>query len=212
MVHNREICEAGINCETALQKRTGEFDFVFHSSNDQTVRGLFAINAAYMAGILRAATGLDIVADPVSGKINMIFVNPAEKKNSIGASSDPALFAKFMKSRKIMCLGVNFDWSGGFEYSEVWIKTNQPEKEIANCIKEEIYNTSGVPSDPIGKASIFSDDKFQEKSLGGSIYTPISSREFTVMKVLYNQAMKNGQSREQSKIVLDSILRTECDI
>lgn len=214
MIHNIEICSAGINCEASLQKRTRDFDLIFHPSNDPTMRGIYAVNAAYMMGFLREATGLDFnysLASEAGDKIMVIFTTPSSKKDT-KASSDPVLFQKFLNSNKAMCLGVNFDWKQGNEYSEVWIKADQSEEEIANCIKEEIYNTSGVPSDPIGKASIFSEDIFQEKSTGRPIYSPISSKEFLVMKILYETTMKNEQTRLESLAALNTLLKEDCGI
>ncbi len=218
MVHIREICPTGINCEGLISKRTEPINFYFISSDTNKRKKLFNANALYLSGFIKASTNLPLTIgkDKVPHRNSSIVVIEFDGKFYEHAqvwknARKAKLLKNFKADKKVDCLAVNFNWDK-LEYSEVWIKSHVNDEVFANCLKEEVYATLGVHSDPIGNASIFSDKKFQEPNGKFPLYTPISSREFIILKLLYQNKIKNGQSQETSSKIIDEYLVKQCNL
>lgn len=75
----------------------------------------------------------------------------------------------FSTEESLKCLAMNTHWGASkTQYSEVWIKSDLDAPTIANCIKEEMYNASGVPGDPIGLPSLFYSDGVFRRTTGAT--------------------------------------------
>lgn len=217
MAHHLEVCPGGrINCEQPLRKRTRDYYISLHPLNDPEYLGLMAVTAGTMRTFLEEATSLDTLAGYKSrggDQITVFLVNDENaqiliEKNQIG---DVETFKKFLKAKKTDCLSVAYDWDAiGQEYSEVWIKSGQSKKSLVHCFREEVYNASGVPGDPVGDASLYSDKRVQQKNAGHPIYQQLSSRDYVIMRLIYSEENKNGQSKAKTRSKIDAIIKREC--
>lgn len=82
---------------------------------------------------------------------------------------------------------------------------------MANCVNEELYNFSGVPGDPIGLASLFSPTRFSGAALDPPIYEGFSLREGIVLRLVYDERMRNGQSRSETERLVGEMIETKCN-
>jgi len=217
MAHNLELCSGGnTNCEQPLKKRTRDYYLSLHPLNDPEYKGLMAVTAGMMRTFLEKATPLDTLAgfERLGGdQITVFLVNDENAQTLIDKNqiSDVALFKKFLKAKKTNCLSVAYDWEAlGQEYSEVWIKSGQPKESLVHCFREEVYNASGIPGDPIGDASLYSDKRVQEEDAGYPIYQQLSTRDYIIMRLIYSEENRNGQSKAETKEIIDAIIEREC--
>ena len=217
MAHNLELCSGGkTNCEQPLRKRTRDYYISLHPLNDPEFKGLMAVTAALMQTFLEKAMPLDTLPgfEALGGdQITIFLVNDENAQTLIDKNqiSDVELFKKFLNARNTDCLSVAYDWYAlGQEYSEVWIKSGQSKKSLVHCLREEVYNASGIPGDPIGDASLYSDKRVQEKDAGYPIFQQISSRDYIIMRLIYSEENKNGQSKAETREIIDAIIEREC--
>lgn len=117
----------------------------------------------------------------------------------------------FSTEESLKCLAMNTHWGASkTQYSEVWIKSDLDAPTIANCIKEEMYNASGVPGDPIGLPSLFTPTEFSGEQLEPPLYESFSVRDRIVLFLIYDDRMQNGQSRGETVRLAREIIGEQC--
>jgi hypothetical protein len=104
-------------------------------------------------------------------------------------------------------------WAGASSTSRRSSGRRHPERstaaEVALYVKEEIFNATGLVSDPIGDASLFDDPwgRGTPDPMVGATY----ARRDAVLWLLHHPSVRAGMSRE---VVLDALdeLRRGCRI
>ncbi|RLK10133.1 hypothetical protein [Ruegeria conchae] len=213
MPHDVEYCHLADGCDNGLKKRTSPIQITIEDGGSEETRKLFNVNLAYTVNIVSHLSGLkfylDEYPDTVTGFIHVILVGDSEEIDQ--TTLVPEFFAKFLKSEKLTCLATNFDWhNADIEYSEVWIKTSISPKKFANCVKEEIFNASGVPGDPLGLDSLYSEDTFSSETFGPPIFQNFDARPLIAMQLIYLDEMVNGQSRAQTEETVKRVIDEFC--
>ncbi len=213
MAHDVEYCHLADGCDKGLKKRTSPIQITIDDGGSEKTRKLFNANAAYTINLVNHLSGLEFYLDEhpetVTGVIHVILVGDSDESNQ--TSLVPEFFGKFLKSKKLTCLATNFDWPDAeIEYSEVWIKTSTSPMRLANCVKEEIFNASGVPGDPIGLDSLFSEDSLSGETFGPPIFQNFDARPLIAMQLVYHNEMVNGQSPARTKEVSQNVINASC--
>ncbi|MEW2916744.1 hypothetical protein AB1A64_06695 [Ruegeria sp. ANG10] len=213
MAHDVEYCHSPDGCDNGLKKRTGPIQITLDNGSSEAIRKIFDANLAYTVNIVRQLSGLKFYLDEhpetVTGIIHILLVGDVAETNL--TSFEPEFFSKFLKSEKLTCLVTNFDWPNAeIEYSEVWIKTSISPEMFANCVKEEIFNASGVPGDPIGLDSLISKDTFSSEIFGPPIFQNFDGRALIAMQLVYLDEMVNGQSRARTREVARQSINKFC--
>lgn len=216
MAHTSELCEdgKGINCEIALAKREKPFFLTTDDALSIDLATIVGTNVVYTAEFLSAFAGpsLDLKqkVEKHESIVHLILIEADEPANAY-ASAYPELLERFVATDAWPCAAVNSVWQGELvEYSEVWIKADIGDVAIANCVKEELYNASGVPGDPIGLASLFSPTRFSGEALDPPIYEGFSLRDGIVLRLVYDPRMKIGQSREETERIAGELIEAQC--
>lgn len=214
MANSSELCEIGINCEISLAKREKPFVLTTDGKIPVDLATLIAPNLLHTAEFLKAFAGLNFEikqkVDRSDSRVHLILIEAGDVGIAY-SSVHSKLLKGFIATDNLHCMGVNSVWKdASIEYSEVWIKTNIGEAALANCVKEEIYNAAGVPSDPIGEASLFSPTPFSGEKLEPPLYERFSVRDRIVMQLVYDERMKNGQSKADTERVASEIIKAQC--
>lgn len=213
MAHDVEYCHSTGTCERGLRKRENPVKVTLDDGGSEKFNYLFDANLSYAVGVIGQLSGLDFYShegpEEVTGQIHVILVHDGIYKERVSAVPD--LFEKFVVSKNLSCVVTNFDWPNAeVEYSEVWIKTTISPKEFANCVKEEVYNASGVSGDPVGLDSLFSEDFFSNEIIDPPIFQNFDGRALIAMKMVYSEEMLNGQSRSRTKEISRKIINASC--
>lgn len=216
MARTLEWCQTGLNCTVPFKKRTEDFYVTTYGHRSgSSISEVYGDNMAYFSNFLFENTGLrffpsTIVDDDTLSRIHIIFVNPNIATDDLSAADEWLDF--FVSNDDLMCIGLGFDWMDRpTEYSEVFIKSDIEPEILANCLKEEVYNTSGVPGDPMGLDSIFSSTPFSGKKVGPPIFEEFSRREAIVMKLVYDPRMKTGQLRPETEKIANELIGSACE-
>ncbi|MGC3940937.1 hypothetical protein ACOTTU_24320 [Roseobacter sp. EG26] len=217
MAHTSELCEDGksINCEIALARREKPYFVTTDGALPIDIATIVGTNFVYTAEFLSAFTGPSLDLKPKVEKhesiVHLILIEADEPANAY-SSAYPQFLERFVATEAWPCAAVNSVWQGELvEYSEVWIKADIGDIAMANCIKEEFYNASGVPGDPIGLASLFSPTRFSGAALDPPVYEGFSLRDGIVLRLVYDERMKNGQSRSETERLAGEIIETQCN-
>ncbi|MGZ2256241.1 hypothetical protein ACVC7O_02970 [Roseobacter sp. A03A-229] len=217
MAHTSELCDdgQGINCEIALAKREKPFFVTTDDPLSTDLATIIGTNFAYTAEFLSAFAGPSLDLKPKVEKhesiVHLILIEADEPANAY-SSAYPQFLERFVATEAWPCAGLNSVWQGELvEYSEVWIKADIGDVAIANCVKEELYNVSGVPGDPIGLASLFSPTRFSGEALDPPVYKGFSLRDGIVLKLVYDARMRNGQPRADTERIAGAIIDAECN-
>lgn len=217
MAHTSELCEdgKGINCEIPLARRERPFFLTTIQALPIDLATIVGTNVAYTAEFLSTFAGPSLDVKPKverhESRVRFILIEPDEPANTY-SSAYPQFLERFVATDAWPCAGVNSVWQGELvEYSEVWIKADIGDVAMANCVKEELYNASGVPGDPIGLASLFSPTRFSGQALDPPVYEGFSLRDGIVLKLVYDARMQNGQPRADTERIAGEIIEAECN-
>lgn len=217
MAHTSELCEDGksINCEIGLSKRQKPFFLTTDRKLPIDLATLLGKNLAYTSEFLHKFSGLSLSVKPKveshESRVHFILIESDEMESAY-SSAYPEFLERFISNDSWPCAAVNSVWQGELvEYSEVWIKADIGDVAMANCTKEEFYNASGVPGDPIGLASLFSPTRFSGAALDPPVYEGFSLRDGIVLRLVYDERMKNGQLRSETERLAGEIIETQCN-
>lgn len=222
MNHNAEGCIGGTNCYRPISKRTlpvsmtlGEF-----LPSDPKALEISLLSLANMSVWFSSIANLEVqlvdrtsVPELGAGFIRVEVVDEDNALKILGTKFSRAQneFRKFIENDQVKCLAVKGDWANhGIEYAEAWIKTDQSYNDLSQCLTEEVYHTFGVISDPIGLASLYSDPTWLPEQPGAPDFTYPANRDVLIMKVLYDDLIKNGDEIETSRRKVEEIIQRDC--
>ena len=223
MLHTFEKCENGLECEVPLRKRSKDYslafnsDSLFHLDSGERIDLIANSNMIYLKAFLEVTTELSVNVDTAKYTPDAIVVTvlneestkKIQRNNSV---ADLNALDFFLEQSHIPCVAVHYDWQSiGYEYSEVFIRNSASERQLANCIKEEIYGAYGVPGDPIGEPSLFHNNDTLETGISPPIYDTLSQRKYLIMKLTYANEMKSGQNRKRTQEISESIIQQSCE-
>ncbi len=223
MSHNRELCDDGTNCWEAISKRTLPVSITLGQNlpSDPNLIEISVLNLGTLQVWLSEISNLEVElvsrnSQPKFGS-GFIRVEIFDEENQDAILRQKTLQAKdylenFLERDELKCIGFNGDWeNGGFEYSEVWIKSDQSYEKISECLTEEVYNAFGVRSDPIGLASLYSDPRWLPEQSGTPNYTLLPIRDVWIMRLLYDELIENGDNHSVSTQKAERILARDCN-
>ncbi len=222
MNHNAEECIGGTNCYRPIRKRTQPVSLTigaFLPSDPRVVEVAFLSIGnirnwfSYLSGLEVELVNVNATPQLGAGFIRVEIVDDLNALKILETKTSQAKseFSDFILDDRVKCLALNGDWANaGLEYSEVWIKADQPYGDISQCLTEEIYHTFGTISDPIGLLSLYSDPEFLPEQTGepNFIYPP--NRDVLIMQVLYDEMIINGDDIETTERKVEAIIQRDC--
>lgn len=96
---------------------------------------------------------------------------------------------------------------------DIWIdSTDLTERQLATCIKEEIFNAMGLLNDPQGDPSLFH-DRLSRTPIDEHLYFDgHGDRDRIMLRLLYHDDLKIGDSADTTRANLERIISRDCKI
>lgn len=222
MTSRREICldSRDLSCEPeGLHRRDTRLSFRLYGIERDEFENIevFAANLEYMINFIADNSPINIVSREervVEDMLDFVIIGEEEELYAAfdGPVSDYPAYEFLLNFPEIPCTA-NFDsesTSMAITNASVIIRRDLPPELFALCVKEEVYNSLGIFSDPIGDASLFDDDFGREPSLGYPIYEPFSIRDEIMLRLLYSDELEVGSDPDTVRRVVTGIIDRDC--
>lgn len=100
------------------------------------------------------------------------------------------------------------EWTQHREISFVFINTefNRSPDYISSCVRQELYNASGLRGDPQGDIGLFSNIRWRGQALPPPLYYNYGLRDQIMMRLLYDEAFSNGQTYQETFVDAQQIV------
>ena len=101
--------------------------------------------------------------------------------------------------------------NGALYRARLFIDVDQEDRSVARCVKEEIFNATGLLNDPVGHGSLF-DDQYRRPQSEPMVYDNYSEIEGVMLKTLYSNRLVAGMQRHETERALEEMIETDCPL